>query len=94
MAVKTNKSAARRAREDRIYSLILAAFGICIVLELFLIALYRSFYSGGGRGLERFLGQLWWLGFVPAAGCGLWLFLRKRIGQKYTLQAWGLVAFC
>lgn len=96
MAVKTKNKverAARRAREDKVYSLILSAFGICILLELILISLYRVFYTSDAYGLEFYLGRLWWLGLIPAAGCVLLLVLKKDSRKLRSLAAWGLVFF-
>ena len=90
MAVKTkNKAerAARRAREDKIYSLILSAFGVCILLELILISLYRVFYTSDAYGLEFYLGRLWWLCLIPAAGCVLLLVLKKDSRKLRSLRA-------
>lgn len=96
MAIKTNKKAeqaARRAKEDKSYSLILEAFGLCILLELILIAFYRTFYTTDAFSLEYYMRKLWWLGLLPAAACGLWLGLWRRKGKKWMLPAWLLVFF-
>ena len=93
MRKKKIEQSAKRAREDVLYSYILSAFGLCILLELFLIPLYRTFYATDAYALEFYLRKFWWLGLLPAAACGLWLGLDRRGKKKHTLPIWGLLFF-
>ena len=93
MKKKKMEQSARRAREDQLYSYILSAFGLCILLELFLIALYRTFYTTDAYALEFYLRKFWWLGLLPTAACVVWLVLDRRGKKKRTLPIWGALFF-
>ena len=97
MAVNSKKKqvdkAAKRAREDRIYTQILCAFAVCILLELVMISLYRTYASSDAYALEYYLKKLWWLCLIPGALCAGGAVLAKKRSGKVTLPVWGAILF-
>lgn len=104
--MKKEERTAKKQREDQALNRVLWWFGGAVVLEFFLLLLNRFYFVGsnGGNvalslGLFRFLRVFTWVCLAGAIGFGLWWFLRRKKGEKVSVQgaccaAWAVLFLC